>query len=209
VELPIAFWFLRNFQREITNVVEVGEVTPFYRGAAHAVADPAAEKPRTQKCDAADLDYRDKQLLSISTIEHIGTSDYGQTPDPDRLPAVLEKMLSSRTYLITFALGFNPQLEALIKGEHYLVLERTAQTRWRQTKNRDLTRFRYQSPWYAGNGLCVLTNLRDIQFSFSRRSVFQILLRCRAPNWSWKEFVRGVRSEIRDARLERANRNRS
>src|SRR5204862_183575 len=116
-ELPMAFWFLEQFRHDRANLIEVGEVTPFYAPPAHAVFDPAAEKPGTVKCDAAEIDYRGKHLLSVSTIEHIGTSEYGQVPDPALLPRVLGKMLESRTYFITFALGFNPQLDTLAQQQ--------------------------------------------------------------------------------------------
>lgn len=198
VELPIAFWFLDRFRDDLANVIEVGEVTPFYAPPAHTVFDPAAEKPGTIRCDAEAIDYRGKHLLSISTIEHVGTSEYGQTPDPALLPRVLEKMLSSRTYLITFSLGCNPQLDALIRDERFVILERIAPTRWRQTDDRDLGRFRYHSPWYAGNGLCVLTNLEGLRFEFTRRSAFVVAARCGAEGWSWKNFARGTRQELRD-----------
>lgn len=200
VELSLAFWFLETFRNDLANVVEVGEVTPFYQKPAHAVFDPGAEKPGTIRCDAAEVDYRGKHLLSISTIEHIGTSDYGQTPDPSLLPRVLEKMLASKTWFITFALGFNQQLDELVKDRRHLILERIAPTRWRQTDRREPGKYKYHSPWYAGNGVCVLTNLEDLRFEFARRSPFQVAARWRAEKWSWKNFARGTRQEILDQR---------
>ena len=203
VELPLAFWFLKKFAGELSSVVEVGEVTPFYEKPRHTVYDPVAELPGTLAADAQDLDYAGKNLLSISTIEHIGTADYGQTPDPERLPRVLRKMLASRNYLITFALGYNRQLEELVQGERYLVLERLAPTRWRQSPKRELGGYQYSSPHYAGNGLCVLTNMDDLHFEFTRRSVWPIAARWPVPQWSWRHFLRDTRQEIRDERASR------
>lgn len=198
VELPLAFWFLEKFHGDLAHVIEVGEVTPFYQPPAHAVFDPGAEQPGTIRCDAAEVDYRGKHLLSISTIEHIGTSEYGQTPDPALLPRVLEKMLASRTYFITFALGFNPQLDELVKDHRCLILERIAPTRWQQTDRPELGKYQYHSPWYAGNGVCVLTNLEDLHFEFARRSPCRVATRWRAHQWSWKNFARGTRQELAD-----------
>jgi hypothetical protein len=198
VELSIAFWYLKYFEHDLQNLIEVGEVTPFYYDPRHLVIDVAAEKPATVKKDAADVEYCGKHLLSISTIEHIGTRDYGQTPDPARLPLVISKMLASKDYLITFALGYNPQLEDLIKDEHYFVLERIASTKWRQTENRDLKRFKYNSPWFAGNAVCILTNLQNFQFEFTRRNFLSVASRYRAADWSWKNFVRETKQEISD-----------
>jgi hypothetical protein len=198
VELPLAFWFLKRFEHDLGNIIEVGEVTPFYRQPGHLVYDPGAEFSSTIKTSAGDVDYRGKHLLSISTIEHIGTGDYGQTPNPSLLPETLGKMLASQSYLITFALGYNRQLEELVRNEPYLVLERIAPTKWKQTQNRELGQYKYHTPWYGGNGVCVLTNLPDLYFEFSRRNILQVAARCRAPKWSWKDFVRGVRQEIAD-----------
>ena len=198
VELPIAFWFLKKFQHDLGNLIEVGEVTSFYEKPRHVVFDPGAEFPTTLKKTAGEVDYQGKHLLSISTIEHIGTADYGQTPDPALLPATLGKMLRSENYLITFALGFNKQLDDLIKDEPFIVLERTAATKWKQTERRPLAQYRYHSPWYAGNGLCILTNLKELHFEFSRRSRLRVLGRCRAPKWSWKNFVKAALQEISD-----------
>lgn len=205
IELPLAFWFLDLFKTDIRNVIEVGEVTSFYRPPQHAVYDIAAEKSETIRRDAAEIDYAGKHLLSISTIEHIGTSDYGQTPDPKRLPLVLEKMLLSKNYLITFALGYNPQLEDLIKDMPYLILKRVAPTQWQQTDNKNLTGYQYHKPWYAGNGVCVLTNMLDLQLEFAPRSLMEVLSRRAAPQWSWKRFLRALRQEMKDDR-QRARR---
>jgi hypothetical protein len=203
IELPLAFWFLEQFKHDMENVIEVGEVTPFYKKSRHVVYDAVPEKSATIKKSAADVDYHGKHLLSISTIEHIGTDDYGQTPDPTLLPAVLGKMITSKNYFITFALGYNPQLEDLIKDERFLVLERTAPTKWRQTENKQLGNYKYHSPWYAGNAICVLTNLECLQFEFVTRNRLCVASRYRASNWSWKNFGKATLQEISDRKIGR------
>jgi hypothetical protein len=111
-------------------------------------------------------------------------------------------MLSSKNYLITFALGYNAQLDGLIKNERRLVIERTAPTQWRQTENRELGKYKYHSPWYAGNAICVLTNLEKLEFEFVRRNPFAVAGRCAAPGWSWKNFAKALLQERGD--LKRA-----
>jgi hypothetical protein len=203
VELPLAFWFLEKFKRDLENVIEVGEVTPFYKRPKHLVYDAVPEKSATIKTSALDVDCRGKHLLSISTIEHIGTDDYGQTPDPALLPAVLGKMLGSKNFLITFALGYNRQLENLIKDEHFVVLERIAPTKWMQTENRNFENYKYHSPWYAGNAICVLTNIENLQFEFTKKNWLCVAGRCRAANWSWKNFAKAALQEISDRKAMR------
>ncbi len=197
VELPLAFWFLDQFKNDLSNVIEVGEVPPFYAPPAHAVYDVACEKPATIKMDAVRVEYPGKHLLSISTVAHIGTTDSGQTPNPALLPAVIGKMLAAKNHLITFPLGYNLQLENLIKNEHYVVLERIAPTKWRQKSDRNLAGYQYHSPWYAGNGLCILTNL-DLELEFSTRNPLKVVTRCRAKDWSWKNFAKASLQEFSD-----------
>lgn len=205
VELPLAFWFLEKFKNDAANVIEIGEVTSFYRKPEHTIYDIAGEQPATILRDAAEIDYAGKNVLSISTIEHIGTTDYGQTPDLHRLPLVLNKMMASKNYLITFAFGYNPQLDELVKDKNYFVLERIAPTRWEQVGKKSATTYQYHSPWYAGNGLCVLTNLKDIEFEFAASRLTSVLSRCRADKWSWKNLLRAERQERQDARAAKSS----
>ena len=78
-ELPIGFWFIDRFEGD---VIEIGEVTDFYAEACHPVYDLCTERPTTIKKDAFDVDYREKNVLSISTVEHVGFGDYGQPKVP-------------------------------------------------------------------------------------------------------------------------------
>jgi hypothetical protein len=201
VELPLAFWFLDKFKDDLGNVIEVGEVTPFYAPPRHTVYDVACEKPATIKMDAVQVEYPGKHLLSISTVEHIGTTDYGQTPNPALLPAVISKMLAAKNYLITFPLGYNSQLEDLVKNERYVILERVAPTQWRQVERKLPGNYKYNSPWFAGNAICVLTNLENLQFEFVGKNWFWVATRCCAANWSWKNFARAARQEMSDRKM--------
>jgi hypothetical protein len=202
VELPLAFWFLDQFKDDLANVIEVGEVTPFYAPPCHAVYDVACEKAGTKKMDAVRVEYSGKNLLCISTVEHIGTTDYGQTPNPALLPAVIKKMLTSKNYLITFPLGCNPQLEELIKEQRYVVLKRIAPTKWRQQPGRDLAGYKYHSPWYAGNGLCIVTNL-NLDLEYFTRNPLAVMTRWRAKDWSWENYVKATLQEFSDRKHDR------
>jgi hypothetical protein len=108
------------------------------------------------------------------------------------------KMLSSKNYLITFALGYNPELEKLVKNERYVIIERVAPTRWRQIETKGFGNYKYHSPWYAGNAVCILTNLEDLQFEFVTRNWLCVLSRCRSTGWSWKNFLKAGGQERSD-----------
>jgi hypothetical protein len=198
IELPMAFWFLNRFQHAPEEVVEIGEVTPFYASPKHAVFDPASELSGSIRSDALDVDCRGKHVLSVSTLEHIGRAEYGQEANPTLLPRVLKNILGAKSFFVTFALGYNRDLEELVPRERCLLFRRIAPTRWIQTNEADFSAFTYHQPWYAGNGLCVLTNIDELHFAFKRRSFIEVSRRFRAPKWSWKAFIRSARQEVID-----------
>ncbi|CAD5372457.1 hypothetical protein RA210_U20440 [Rubrivivax sp. A210] len=54
-------------------------------------------------------------ILSISTFEHIGLSDYGLPEDPAAVSAALAKLLAEgHDFLVTIPGGYNPTLDRLI-----------------------------------------------------------------------------------------------
>lgn len=70
VELPIADRWLHAV--DLANVVEIGAVTPYYwPGRIARVIDPADNRA-TEKASLFDVDFAGRDVLSISTIEHVG-----------------------------------------------------------------------------------------------------------------------------------------
>ena len=164
-ELPIAFWFIENFPDRL---FEIGEVTPFYAEPHHTVCDTIPEKPSTIKIDANDLDYSDKNVLSISTVEHVGSGDYGLPVEPHKAIKLVKKMISgANNWLITFAVGSNIELEADLgkNGIEFFLLERKLDNTWRTANHCDLTRYKYNDPLPHGNAVIVITNL-NVVFMF-------------------------------------------
>jgi len=74
VEIPVSLFFL---ERSANNLVEVGCVTPYYKECNHEVIDLTDDHPKSKKIDATEHDFKNKNVLSISTVEHVGLSDYG------------------------------------------------------------------------------------------------------------------------------------
>lgn len=62
------------------------------------------------------LDLRNKNVLSISTIEHIGTGEYGiSIKEGESAVLALKKILNeSKKCLITFPIGVNKDLEQYV-----------------------------------------------------------------------------------------------
>ena len=165
VELPVAFWFIKNYP---DNLIEIGEVTAFYIDPVHTVYDLRNEKESTIVKDAIEVDYTEKNVLSISTIEHVGTSDYGYCAEENKAWNLLQKIKNeSKNYMISFPIGYNRPFEEVLiqRNERLIVMERDSLNRWKMVRNIYLSNFEYNAPYSEGNAVGFLTNL-DIEFTF-------------------------------------------
>ena len=113
------------------------------------------------------LDFQDARgfdlIVSISTLEHTGFEE--EVPDPDkpaRAAAHLASLLApGGTAIVTFPLGYNPALDALVSSEPQTLgeirgLRRvSADNRWIETEVADLLGARYGSPYPNANALVV------------------------------------------------------
>lgn len=160
IELPIAFWFIENYN---DNLIEIGEVTPFYREANHPVYDLSSDIADRRR-DVFDINLTDKNVLSISTVEHVGFGDYGNTPVPHlAIEAIRNIRRQCRNYMITYPVGYNTELDVdlMESGDHYFVMFRDENNKWSMCPHKDLTKFKYNSPYYAGNAIVVITDTTD------------------------------------------------
>lgn len=115
LEMAIAkIWLDQNKE----NVIEIGAVTPYYfQNLTHDVCDPADRHNRVNlKTSMFDLDLKNKNILSISTIEHIGTGEYGIPINKNESAVLaLKKILNeSNKCLVTFPIGANKDLEQYV-----------------------------------------------------------------------------------------------
>jgi hypothetical protein len=161
IELPIAFWFIENYN---DNLIEIGEVTPFYRDHQHPVYDLSSELPERRR-DVFDLTLADKNVLSISTVEHVGFGDYGNKPEPHlAIKAIKKIMKESRNYMITFPVGYNKELDIDVMEKlnmQYFIMFRDEANKWSMADHKNMAQYQYNNPYYAGNAICVITNITD------------------------------------------------
>ena len=110
IEIAIALrWLERNRQ----DVVEIGAVMPYYQNnVKHEVIDPY--DPRATIRDFMEnQDLMLMNVLSISTIEHIGTTDYATNErqnivDEDAAINALKQILDDgEECLVSFPVGYN------------------------------------------------------------------------------------------------------
>lgn len=120
VELPLADRWLSL----ISPVWEVGAVSPYYwPGRVAETIDPYDEHPyATQRLSMFQYDLTGRNVLSISTIEHIGSGQYSGAPEDETPLGALAKIITeAERCLITFGVNYpNPkarELDAAIFNE--------------------------------------------------------------------------------------------
>jgi len=167
VELALAFYFCKK----TPEIVELGAVLPYYINATHSVYDlhdPYKNCIRINLENLNKYSLVDKNVVSISTLEHVGFDNYAN--QAIRQPTanwangikIFEKIQQeAKSYLITLPIGYNSGLdEECKKLPNAILLKRINEDNdWERT---DSWSHKYNNPFFAANGLCILTNLEDL-----------------------------------------------
>ena len=170
VELALARQFLAGVPAE--QILEVGNVTPYYFGGGHTVVDKY--EPGTLQVDIVDFesDRRFDLILSISTFEHIAFDEPGGPEEADGTggpDAVAEKIRAALgrclgllapggTFAITVPMGYNPALDAMIAAgdlgcDRAAWFKRFPRRVWREVGRAEGLGCRYGSPYPFANGV--------------------------------------------------------
>ena len=115
VELALADRWLESV--DAARVMEIGAVTPYYwPRRVPCVVDPFDPHPLvTTKASLFDVDLSAGPLLSISTLEHVGISDYGFPVDHSLVEKAFRKVFQeSQSFLITVPVGYNETMDNLL-----------------------------------------------------------------------------------------------
>lgn len=102
---------------EESSIIEVGAVTPYYfPGLIRNVLDAYdSHELINYKMDLLDYDFTGWNVLSISTIEHVGIGDYNLEKKEDAIFALNKILNESKHCFITWGMGYNKELD------HYVV----------------------------------------------------------------------------------------
>lgn len=170
VEIGLGEYFLNKFGN---NVVEVGSVMLYYGWDSHIIVDLTDLHPKVHRVNALDCDYKDFDVLSISTVEHLFKREYNNGSDEDSINLIKMITNQSKNYLITFPIGYNEFLDSYMKSVDlpYVVLKRiNKNNEWIQDDNKSNfnTLFGHRDGrypdgvWNNANALIVLSNLPEI-----------------------------------------------
>jgi hypothetical protein len=119
VEIALADYWLNKCGN---NVVEIGAVTPYYfPGRISTLVDPVDKHERVSDHKSLfTYDIRHKNILSISTIEHIGTKDYEDVSVAEDAVSALKYILNnSYNCLVTFPFGYNKKLDVFVTKTNF------------------------------------------------------------------------------------------
>lgn len=172
IEVPLALWFMKKHNNQI---IEIGAVTPYHTSIQHKVIDPYDGYPKCIRKDVNDLTYENENILSISTIEHVGHGEYNQKMNFNETQDALERIRKSNSYLVTWPIGYNIELDNYVSGSNDLILlKRTDFQQWSVIS--DLSGVQYGKPWNCGNGLCVITNCKELLGRKNERMKISIII---------------------------------
>jgi len=188
IEVALGYKFFELMIDHKEHQVEVGAVMPYYLDEVrHEVVDLFDPWAHCNRTDAVEFTYTGKNVLSISTIEHIATSDYGATPaNPHLAFTCLDKIVkTAKNYLVTWPIGYNPTLDndLLVSQIPFKIMARDIDNNWYDRwpafiNEKPNTRigavpfeepfppetirlFKYSQPYTCGNAIVVITNIED------------------------------------------------
>lgn len=160
VELALAKEWLNCCSGDVT---EVGAVTPyyFYDNRITEVVDPTDLHSRvSRKKSLFECDFKGKNILSISTVEHVGTHDYGMSEEKNVIDAIAKIVEEAKSFLITAPLGYNKLLDDWIRrnSSDYMIkiLGRGINNHWDEIELQDYHEIVYGPLW--AQGLVVIAN---------------------------------------------------
>lgn len=157
VELSVALDYISKRNA----VTEIGAVTPYYFRSDNIIEiiDPTDSCAEVTKKSIFECDLTGRNILCISTVEHIGTADYGMHESYNAADAVEKIIDESRSCLITAPCGYNQVLDqwmtSHLTSEMIHVLKRSVNNKWVEVKeDANISEMAYTSLW--ANGLFVI-----------------------------------------------------
>lgn len=118
LELAMARNWIDNHRN---NIIELGAVTPYYfKGEILEIVDPSdSHRAVTIKDSLFNVNLSQKNVLCISTVEHVGLNDYGYEESKSSIQAIRFIVKNSKHCLITYPIGYNNELDNWTKKNFY------------------------------------------------------------------------------------------
>lgn len=115
IELVLAERYIHQYKP----IIEIGAVMPYYGFSSHETYDPFDAHPSAIKKFAEEIDITNKNILSVSTIEHFGEGDcvsIYKGVEGNKSFLFLNKLnLLAKSYFVTLPIGWNKEMDKSIK----------------------------------------------------------------------------------------------
>ncbi len=166
IEIPLA----KRYAEEVgfDNLIEIGAVLPYYGQDQHDIYDPFDTHPLSKKEFAENLEIKDENVLSVSTLEHMGEAHgYGQwykCKEPNKSFDFIEKLnREAKSFFVTLPVGQHLDLDKSLRLNisnfqwFGYVKESQAPPKWRISFDIDeVLSKRYANPFNCANGVMIL-----------------------------------------------------
>lgn len=171
IEVPLGKWFLNKFGNES---MEIGCVMPYYGLENHNIYDLCDTHPKNKKENALNLEYYNKNVLSLSTIEHLQKAEYNNGSNEDALRLLVKIIEDSDHFLITFPTTYHPLLDKFLMYHPEIPRVIMKRLNWENTWVVEDNSFnfnflfghrdgRYPDGQYNNaNAVCVVTNCKEL-----------------------------------------------
>jgi len=163
VEVPIIWKMVKNHRGK--KILEVGNVLSHYFFVNHDIVDKYEKAEGVINQDVVDFQPSNKYdlIVSISTLEHVG---WDETPREHtkilRALQNLKRFINSEgRIVITLPLGYNPEMDKLLKEEkihftkQYCLKRISKDNKWAEVDWNDIHDIKYGGPFLAANGLVI------------------------------------------------------
>jgi len=159
VEIPFALDFLRKNKYEEKKVLEVGNVLSHYIWFKHTIVDKYERKNYVNNIDIVDFDPNEKYniIISISTVEHIGYDEPIKENGKSKkaIQKIIDLLDNNGIALITVPLGYNPEIDSIIKNneiefsKRYFLKRISWLNLWRETNMEEAMNYKYKKYLHA------------------------------------------------------------
>ena len=155
-------------EHENKKILEIGNVLSHYFYFDHVIVDKYEKGKGITNIDITEFNPNEKfnAIISISTIEHVGFDEEVKAPGKAfRAIEKVVKLLSENGYaLITVPLGYNPEIDDIIRNEtvnlHFskiIYLKRISQLNsWVETTMEDAICRKYGDRYPNANSIAVI-----------------------------------------------------
>jgi hypothetical protein len=113
IEISIGKHFIETHD----DVLEIGNVLSHYIPVSHPIVDKYERAPGVRNEDVVDIKDRHRNIISISTLEHVGWDEDGKDHTKFLMALNnLKSLVDGGTLLFTVPWGYNPSVDEFIKS---------------------------------------------------------------------------------------------